>query len=227
MGFIQKYVKKVRNLFHIPGEDVILLGLDDRNKSFRIFDLFVKTGSKFESKMESKVVEGNVAQVFLWYTRKKIEHIFEGEYDPFDPNILHVHFTIDKREGCIFKTEDKPEGIAYLVDMQTGQGAQLIRSTETKVVKELYEDAETEEIVTAKEVYQIDNTSIVTVPHQVKLHRDPVIDMLVSINPYFWGSTIDSFIATELLRGRVEMWKTILIAAVIGVFCLIIGMGMK
>lgn len=210
MSFIQKQIKKIRNTFHIPGEDVILVGFDDRNKSLRIYDLFVKTGSKFESKMESKVIEGNVAQVFIWYARRKIEHLFEGEYDPENPNLLHVHFTIDKTEGCIFKTEDKPEGIAYLVDMQTGQGGQLIKSSDSETW--LYED---------------DKTSQVTIPKQMKINRDPVIDLLFSINPYFWGSTIDSFIATELLRGRVEMWKTILIGAGALIFGLIIGMGMK
>jgi hypothetical protein len=190
MWLVSKWIKKIRNLFHIPGEDVILIGLDDRNKSIRIYDLYIKTGQKFESKMESKVIEGNTAQVFLWYLRQKIDHVFTGAYDDNDPNIMHVQFDIDKRYGCIFKTEDKPEGIAYLVDMQSGQGAHLI-------------------------------------PKQIALKRDPVIDMLVSINPYLFGSMIDSFIATELLRGRVEMWKTILIAAGVGVFCLIIGMGLK
>jgi hypothetical protein len=66
----------------------------------------------------------------------------------------------------------------------------------------------------------------IIIPRQVKLHRDPVIDMLVSINPFFWGSTIDSFIATELLRGKVEMWKMILVGIVMLIFGLIIGTGM-
>lgn len=218
MGFIRKYFKKIRNMFHIPGEDVILIGLDDRNKSIRIFDLFVKTGSKFESKMESKVVEGNVAQVFLWYLRRKIEHAFTGYYYESNPNVLHIEFDIDKREGCIFKTDDKPEGIAYLVDMQTGQGAQLIRKTETKSLKEII-DEENFESVSPTDLS-------ITIPRQIKLHRDPVIDMLVSINPFFWGSTIDSFIATELLRGKVEMWKMILFSAIAFILGLFFGMGM-
>jgi hypothetical protein len=205
-------------MFHIPGEDVILIGLDDRNKSLRVYDLFVKTGSKFESKLESKVVEGNVAQVFLWYLRRRIEHTFHGYYYENNPDILHIEFDIDKREGCIFKTDDKPEGIAYLVDMQTGQGAQFVRKTETKSLKEIIAEEDSE------------NTSLVDVPivipRQIKLHRDPVIDMLVSINPFFWGSTIDSFIATELLRGKVEMWKMILFSAVAFILGLFFGMGM-
>jgi hypothetical protein len=222
MGFVKKYIKKFRNMFHIPGEDVIILGLDDRNKSLRFYDLYVKTGPKFESKMESKVIEGNVAQAFLWYTRKKIDHIFNGEYDPTNPNILHVSFDIDKREGCIFKTEDKPEGIVYLADMQTGQGAQLVRKTTKQSLFEDVPDKVVEEKTIADESY-----SVITVPQQIKLHRDPVIDMLVSVNPYLFGSTIDSVLATELLRGKVEMWKMILIGVVMLIFGLIIGMGMK
>jgi len=221
MGFIKKQIKKIRNTFHIPGEDIILVGLDDRNKSLRVYDLFVKIGSKFESKMESKVVEGNVAQVFLWYARKKIDHIFEGRYDPENPNLLHIEFTIDKREGCIFKTDDKPEGIAYLVDMQTGQGAQLIRKTK----KESLLEDQPAQIIESNETASED-FAVISIPQQIKLHRDPVIDMLVSINPFFWGSTIDSFIATELLRGKVEMWKTILIAAAALIMGLLVGMGM-
>lgn len=222
MGFIQKYIKKFRNLFHIPGEDVILIGLDDRNKSLRIYDLYVKTGSKFQSNIESKVIEGNIAQVFLWYLRQKIDHVFTGFYDDVNPNLLHIEFTIDKREGCIFKTDDKPEGIAYLVDMQTGQGAQLIRKQKKESLFEKEPATISEETSIAGNEY-----GTIAIPQQIKLHRDPVIDMLVSVNPYFWGSTIDSFIATELLRGRVEMWKTILIAAAVGIFCLLIGLGMK
>jgi len=218
MGFIRKYFKKLRNMFHIPGEDIILIGLDDRNKSIRIYDLFVKTGSKFESKLESKVVEGNVAQVFLWYTRRAIEHAFTGYYYEDNPNVLHLEFDIDKRDGCIFKTDDKPEGIAYLVDMQTGQGAQFVRKTETKSLIE----TEWEEGVNGKLTVE----PTVVVPRQIRLHRDPVIDMLVSINPFFWGSTIDSFIATELLRGKVEMWKMILFSAVAFIIGLFFGMGM-
>ena len=205
-------------MFHIPGEDIILIGLDDRNKSIRIYDLFVKTGSKFESKLESKVVEGNVAQVFLWYIRRKIEHIFTGYYYEDNPNVLHIEFDIDKRDGCIFKTDDKPEGIAYLVDMQTGQGAQLIRKTPTKSLVETEWEESTHGKLTVEPT--------VVIPKQIKLHRDPVIDMLVSINPFFWGSTIDSFIATELLRGKVEMWKMILFSAVAFILGLFFGMGM-
>lgn len=199
-------------MFHIPGEDVILLGLDDRNKSMRIYDLYVKTGPKFESKLESKVIEGNVAQVFLWFNRLKLKYDFFGEYDKTNPNILHVSFDIDKREGSIFKTDDKPEGIAYIVDMQTGCGAQLIRKQETAepVDDALFEDSPN-----------------MVIPKQIKLHRDPVIDMLVSINPFFWGSTIDSFIATELLRGKVEIWKMLMVGAAMLIFGLVIGMGIK
>jgi len=218
MGIIKKYFKKLRNMFHIPGEDIILIGLDDRNKSIRVYDLFVKTGSKFESKLESKVVEGNVAQVFLWYLRRKIEHTFTGYYYENNPNVLHLEFDIDKRDGCIFKTDDKPEGIAYLVDMQTGQGAQLIRKTETKTIREIELEESSNEKLTVEPT--------ITVPQQIRLHRDPVIDMLVSINPFFWGSTIDSFIATELLRGKVEMWKMILFSAVAFILGLFFGMGM-
>lgn len=218
MGLISKYFKKLRNMVHIPGEDVILIGLDDRNQSIRIFDLFVKTGSKFESKLESKVIEGNVAQVFLWHLRKRIEHTFNGYYYKDDPNILHIEFDIDKREGCIFKTDDKPEGIAYLVDMQTGQGAQFVRRIETKSLKEIIAEEDSENVSPIE--------MPIIIPRQVKLHRDPVIDMLVSINPFFWGSTIDSFIATELLRGKVEMWKMILVGIVMLIFGLIIGTGM-
>jgi len=221
MGFIKKYIKKLRNMFHIPGEDVIIIGLDDRNKSIRIHDLFVQTGPKFESKMESKVLEGNVTQVFLWRIRQKMDHIFNGEYDPNDPNILHVCFDIDKREGCIFKTDDKPEGIAYLFDMQSGQGAQLVRKT---VTESIFEDIASKTIETTEEASS--DFNFITIPQQIKLKRDPVIELLVSINPYLLGSTIDSVFAGELLRGRVEMWKTIIIALGVGILAFIVGMGM-
>lgn len=222
MSFVSKYVKKLRNTIHIPGEDVIIIGLDDRNKSIRIHELFVQTGPKFESKMESKVLEGNVAQVFLWRLRQKVDHIFHGEYDPTNPNILHVTFDIDKREGCIFKTDDKPEGIAYLFDMQSGQGAQLVRKT-TK--DSIFEDSTPEIIETTEQAGN--DYNFVTIPQQIKLKRDPVIELLVSINPYLLGSTIDSVFAGELLRGRVEMWKTIMISLAVGVMAFLVGMGMK
>jgi len=221
MGFIQKYIKKIKNTFHIPGEDVYVLGFDDRNKTARIFDLYVKTGPKFESKLESKALEGNVAQPFLWYPRKKIEEIFYGYYDETDPNLLHVEFVIDKREGCIFKTEDKPEGILYLADMQTGQGAQLVRKSIKESLFEGVGMQVVEEHITAGPEYG--NFSI---PQQIRMKRDPVLDMLFTINPYLNGSMIDSFNATELLRGRVEMWKTILIGVGMGILGLLVGMGM-
>lgn len=228
MGFFKKYWKKIRNSFHIPGEDVILIGLDDRNQSIRVFDLFVKTGPKFESKMESKVIEGNVAQAWIWYARRKIDRIFEGEYkDPDNPNLLTVSFTIDKTQGDIFKTDDKPEGIAYIVDMQTGQGATLIRK-EKRI--SLLEDADPSKpepaVITETEEVASHEYHAVTVPVQVKLKRDPVLELLVSVNPFLLGSTIDSVFASELLRGRVEMWKTILMCAAALIFGLIIGAGM-
>lgn len=215
MGFIRKYIKKVRNLFHIPGEDVILLGFDDRNHSLRLYDLFIKTGPKFESKLESKVIEGNVAQTFIWYARKQIDHIFQGHYDENDPNILHIEFQIDKREGCIFKTEDKPEGVAYLVDMQVGQGAQLIRKTKKTSLFE----GDPEIPVETKEIAD-QSFNAITIPQQIKIKRDPVIELLYTVNPYLFGSAIDSVFVGELLRGRVEFWKT----ALIGGFCLIMGL---
>jgi hypothetical protein len=222
MGFIQKYWKKIRNSFHIPGEDIILLGLDDRNHSIRIYDLFVKTGPKFESKMESKVIEGNVAEVFLWYARKKLDHTFYGEYkDPKNPNIVTVSFEIDKTKGDIFKTDDKPEGIIYPVDMQTGQGAMLLRKEKKE---SLLEDVDP--VVTETEEVAGPEFLSVTIPQQIVLKRDPVLELLVSVNPYLLGSTIDSFFATELLRGKVEMWKTAVIALGVGVMAFIVGLGM-
>jgi len=221
MGFIQKYIKKFRNMFHIPGEDVIILGLDDRNKTARIYDLYVKTGPKFESKMESKAIEGNVAQPFLWYVRHKIEQGMNGTYDPTDPNLLHIEFVIDKREGCIFKTDDKPEGIMYLADMQTGQGAQLIRKSKESSLMEGEPEKMVEESVIAGSEF-----GVYKVPQQIKIKRDPFLEMLFTINPYLNGSMIDSFNATELLRGRVEMWKTMLVGAACLIFGLLIGMGM-
>lgn len=223
MGFIKKYWKKIRNSFHIPGEDIILLGIDDRNQSIRIYDLFVKTGPKFESKMESKVIEANVAQAFIWYARKKLEHVFEGEYlDPQNPNLLTISFTIDKTKGDIFKTDDKPEGIIYPVDMQTGQGATLIRKDERISLLEGEASTVTETESTAGSEFMH-----VTIPRQITLKRDPVLELLVSVNPYLFGSTIDSFSVTELLRGKVEMWKTMVIGGMALVFGLLIGMGMK
>lgn len=220
-------------MFHIPGEDVMILGLDDRNKSIRLYDLFVKTGPRFESKMESKTLEGNVAQIFMWFKRTKLGE-FMGYYDRENPNILHVDLTIDKREGCIFKTDDKPEGILYLFDMQTGEGAQLVRKS--VVPTELFEgDQKLPEDKTKKKSVEVSVTTEeipaelagMIIPQQIRLNRDPVIDILVSVNPYLWGSTIDSFITTELLRGKVEMWKTILIASGALLMGLLLGMGMK
>lgn len=222
MGIVRKYIKKLRNTFHVPGEDVIVLGFDDRSKSVRIFDLYVKTGPKFESKLESKSLEGNVAQIWLWYARKKLEQHFYGHYDTDNPNLLHVEFTIDKTEGDIFKTEDKPEGIVYLFDMQTGQGAQLVKKSEELPLLE--GEAPTERVVTEEAGQEF---ATVTIPRQIRIKRDPVIDMLFTINPYMIGSMIDSFIATDLLRGKVEIWKMIVVAAMTLIFGLLIGMGMR
>jgi hypothetical protein len=202
-------IRRVRNLFHIPGEDIILVGFDDRCRSIRKYQMWSKTANKFDNRLEGKTIEGNVAQPFIIYEDKQIvEQSFLSDvletlakYLPFlkrtvpEPVITHTEdkdtltFTINKKYGHIFKTDDKPEGIAYLVDMQTGQGGQLI-------------------------------------PKQIKLDRDPVFDMLFSTNPFFFGSTIDSFIATELLRGKVEWWKTLLFMGMALIFGLFIGMGM-
>lgn len=202
--------KKLRNLFHIPGEDIILIGFDDRCKSIRKYQMWSKQANKLVNTLEGKAIEGNVAQPFIIYEDKTlteppsfIANIIEtlAKYLPFlkrmisEPAITHTEqedtltFTINRRHGHIFKTDDKPEGIAYLVDMQTGQGGQLI-------------------------------------PRQIKIDRDPIFDMLFSTNPFFFGSTIDSFIATELLRGRVEWWKTLLFMGIALVLGLIVGSGM-
>lgn len=201
--------KKLRNLFHVPGEDIILIGFDDRCKSIRIYDMWSKTANKFDNRFEGKTIEGNVAEPFIIYEDKVISEpsamtgLFErlGKFISFfnrfvpEPVITHTEkkdiltFTINRNYGHIFKTDDKPKGIGYLVDMQTGQGGELI-------------------------------------PKQIKVERDPVFDKLFSTNPFFWGSTIDSFIATELLRGKVEWWKTILFMGFALVAGLVVGMGM-
>jgi hypothetical protein len=223
MGIVQKYVKKLRNTFHVPGEDVTILGFDDRNKSLRLYDLYVKTGPKFESKLESKSMEQNVSQVFMWYKRLSLKtHEFLGYYDKDNSNLLHVEFTIDKTEGDIFKTDDKPEGLVYLFDMQTGQGGMLIRKEKKE---SLFEDTEPKEI-TKTEVASSEFATV-TIPQQIRIKRDPVIDMLFTINPFMIGSMIDSFIATDLLRGKVEMWKMLVVAGMTLVFGLVIGMGIK
>jgi hypothetical protein len=199
-------VKKIRNAFHIPGEDVTLIAFDDRGRSVRVYDMWTKTANKFDNRLEGKTIEGNVAQPLLTYKRTRlstamgwvdsildkimpgaIEPIATSEQDETNKDVMHIY--INKKYSHIFKTNDKPEGIAYLVDMQTGQGVQLI-------------------------------------PKQINLERDPVLDMLCSTNPFFWGSTIDSFIATELLRGKVEWWKTLLFMGMALVLGLIFGMGM-
>jgi hypothetical protein len=241
-GFVHKYIKKIQNLFHIPGEDVIILGLDDRNQSARLYDLYVRTASRFSSNLENKSMEGNQAKPWLWYPRLKLQQIFYGEPDRNDPNIVHVNFDIDKRDGCIFKTEDKPEGVMYLFDMATGQGAQLVSKTikipepkpkvvvdpaqiDTLFVAEL-EESPTAEVTTKIERIPVELAGTI-IPRQIKLHRDPVLDLLVSINPYMIGSMIDSFIATELLRGKVEFWKTALMCAGCLIMGLLIGMAIK
>lgn len=221
MGFIRKYIKKIRNTFHIPGEDVIIFGMDDRNQTARIYDLYVRTGPKFSSTMESTAMEGNTAQPFLWYPRKKLEQVFYGEYDRKNPNVLHVTFDIDKSAGCIFKTDDKPEGIMYLFDMQTGQGAQLIRKVEQESLFEGEDKTVVETVSEAGSDYVH-----VTVPQQIKIKRDPFLDMLFTVNPYMIGSMIDSFIATELLRGKVETWKLFLFATIALIMGIVIGSGM-
>jgi hypothetical protein len=202
-------IKKLRNLFHIPGEDVTLIGFDDRCKSIRIYDMWSKTANKFDNRLEGKTIEGNVAEPFVIYEDKVVSEpsakagLFErlGKRISFfnrfvpEPAITHteegdvITFTINRNYGLIFKTDDKPKGIAYLVDMQTGQGGQLV-------------------------------------PKQIRVERDPVLDRLFSANPFFWGSTIDSFIATELLRGKVEWWKTLLFMGFALVAGLVVGMGM-
>lgn len=209
MSLIGGIIKKVRNIFHVPGEDIILIGFDDRCRSIRKYTFWSKTANKFDNRIEGKTIEGNVAQPFIIYEDKvlaepsAITGLIERleKHLPFlkwlkpDVPISHTEegdtltFKINRKYGHILKTEDKPEGIAYLVDMQTGQGGQLI-------------------------------------PKQIKIDRDPVFDMLFSTNPFFFGSTIDSFIATELLRGKVEWWKTLLFMGMALVFGLIIGKGM-
>lgn len=202
-------IRKFRNLFRVPGEDIILIGFDDRCKSIRRYDMWSKTANKFDNRLEGKTIEGNVAEPFIIYEDKAVSEssaiagLFErlGNWISFfkrfvpEPVVSHIEeediltFKINRRYGHIFKTDDKPQGIAYLVDMQTGQGGQLI-------------------------------------PKQIKVERDPVLDRLFSTNPFFWGSTIDSFIATELLRGKVEWWKTILFMGFALIAGLVIGMGM-
>jgi hypothetical protein len=202
-------IKKFRNIFHIPGEEITIIGFDDRCRSIRKYKMWSKTANKFDNRLEGKTIEGNVAQPFIAYedaiitTPSFLAGCAElaASYITFMENIVPVQpithtedgdiltFTINRKYGHIFKTDDKPEGIAYLADMQTGQGGQLI-------------------------------------PKQIKLDRDPVFDMLFSTNPFFWGSTIDSFIATELLRGRVEWWKTLLFMGMALIFGIVIGSGM-
>ena len=205
---IQGLIRRFRNLLRIPGEDITLIGFDDRCKSFRIYDFWSKQGNKFDNKLENKAIEGNVAQPFLIYKRLKLPDIFTSWLHKDNPNIVEISFKIDKTKGCIFKTQDKPEGIAYLVDMQTGQGGQFIRKTEKG------DDPK-------------DEDWIYTVPKQINLIRDPVIDFLFSTNPFFWGSIMDSFIATELLRGKVEMWKFFLFGIVMLIFGIVIGKSWK
>jgi len=217
-------IRKIRNLFHVPGEDIILIGFDDRCKSIRKYQMWSKTANKFDNRLEGKTIEGNVAQPFISYPDtkvsepstladliEKLQGIKIFKYNIPIPDwfvqprpITHevtrtknedgsteeiLTFTINKKFGHIFKTEDKPEGIAYLVDMQTGQGGQLI-------------------------------------PKQISVERDPVLDRLFSCNPFFWGSTIDSFIATELLRGKVEWWKTLLFMGFALITGLLVGHGL-
>lgn len=174
--------------------------------------MWSKQANKFDNRLEGKTIEGNVAEPFISYPDKKVSEpsalagILERiqnlipigkRFVPVpEPAVTHTEdkdtltFTINRKYGHIFKTEDKPEGIAYLVDMQTGQGGQLIPKT------------------------------------QIKVQRDPVLDRLFSVNPFFWGSTIDSFIATELLRGKVEWWKTLLFMAFALILGLVAGRGM-
>jgi len=212
MPIIGGIIKRVRNIFHVPGEDIILLGFDDRCQSFRKYTFWSKTANKFDNRLEGKTIEGNVAQPFIAYEDKVLtepsavtgfierlekisKHFSFLKWLKPDVPISHVEegdkltFTINRKYGHILKTDDKPEGIAYLVDMQTGQGGQLI-------------------------------------PRQIVVERDPIFNMLFSTNPFFFGSTIDSFIATELLRGKVEWWKTLLFMGMALVFGLILGRGL-
>jgi hypothetical protein len=175
--------------------------------------MWSKTANKFDNRLEGKTIEGNVAEPFVIYEDITVSEpsakagLFErlGKRISFfnrfvpEPAVTHteehtekgsiITFTINRSYGHIFKTEDKPEGIAYLVDMQTGQGGQLI-------------------------------------PKQIKIERDPVLDFLFSVNPFFFGSIVDSFSATELLRGKVEWWKTLLFMGFALIAGLVVGMGM-
>ena len=205
--------KKFRNLFHVPGEDIILIGFDDRCKSIRKYQMWSKQANRFSNMIEGKTIEGNVAEPFialpdtiisqpsnLAAILERIQNVIpigkrfipvpesEVSHTTNDKGVLT--FTINPKFGHIFKTEDKPEGIAYLVDMQTGQGGQLI-------------------------------------PKQIKVERDPVLDFLFSVNPFFFGSIVDSFSATELLRGKYELWKIGLVGLLMFIGGLIVGLGMK
>jgi hypothetical protein len=205
--------KKFRNLFHVPGEDIIIIGFDDRCKSIRKYQMWSKQANRFSNLIEGKTIEGNVAEPLISYPDKVIttppstlssilekiqEKIPIGKrFVPVpEPEVIHsvddkgvYTFQINPKYGHIFKTDDIPEGIAYLADMQTGQGGQLI-------------------------------------PKQMRVERDPVLDFLFSVNPFFFGSIVDSFSATELLRGKVEWWKTFLFMGFALVLGLIIGAGM-
>lgn len=65
-------IKKFRNLFHVPGEDIILIGFDDRCKSIRKYQMWSKTANKFDNRLEGKTIEGNVAQPFIAYPDQKV-----------------------------------------------------------------------------------------------------------------------------------------------------------
>lgn len=214
-------IKRIKNLFHVPGEDVTLIGFDDNAKSIRVYSVWSKQASRFTNTLEGKTIEGNVAQPYLIHEKKVVsepstldgiltrikerapgvlDFIPAKILDEGEPQVTHtvsfdnegnevLTFSINRKYGHIFKTDDKPEGVAYLVDMQSGQGCQLL-------------------------------------PKQMKIAKDPVLDFLMSANPFFFGSAIDSFIATELLRGKVEWWKTLLFGAMALTIGLLLGMGM-
>jgi hypothetical protein len=88
-------------------------------------------------------------------------------------------------------------------------------------------------IVGSRAVYKYITKQIKQTPKQLRVHlrgqiaavRDPVL-LHYRTNPEVYGVSDDVALSASILRTRVQLWKTILIAGIVGFIMFLIGTGM-
>jgi hypothetical protein len=61
---------------------------------------------------------------------------------------------------------------------------------------------------------------------QIAAVRDPVL-LHYRTNPEVYGVSDDVALSASILRTRVQIWKTIIICGIVGLFCFLVGTGVK